>query len=191
MRNFSNKLSSRKSTICSALLLSCAFILSTGSAQAANININVASGVAIESGIISGVTTITKTGAGELFLTGANTYSSGTLVNLGILRVDTDALPNTDTTLATSTTLIASSGSTVAHNAGSIIVADAASAIIGDATDGDGVFALTGTAELKIGTAAGATVTLKGPVVTGSIKAKDTSTIILSAGTYANTIALY
>ena len=106
MRNFSNKLSSHKSNICSALLLSCASILSAGSAHADNINIEVITGVAVESGVISGATSITKTGAGELELTATNTYTGSTIVTTGTLTLGVAAtLPATAITLAASTTL--------------------------------------------------------------------------------------
>src|SRR5215469_7572995 len=51
-----------------------------------NVTINVASGFrVIISGKISGGYSLTKTGAGYLYFTGANTYSGGTTVSAGYL----------------------------------------------------------------------------------------------------------
>lgn len=47
-------------------------------------------------GIISGTGGITKTGSGNLNLTGANTYTGDTTVNAGILGVDGAAIPDTN-----------------------------------------------------------------------------------------------
>ena len=43
------------------------------------------------SGVISGTGALTKTGAGDLVLTSANTYSGGTTISGGVLRFTTDS----------------------------------------------------------------------------------------------------
>jgi len=59
-----------------------------------DVTLNVSSGLAAQSGVISetlGTWGIAKSGAGTLALTGANSYSGGTTVNGGFLRVNSDS----------------------------------------------------------------------------------------------------
>ncbi|MBC8039298.1 MAG: autotransporter-associated beta strand repeat-containing protein [Opitutaceae bacterium] len=78
----------------------------------------VAAGSATQSGVISGTGDITKSGAGLLTLSGANTYTGGTILAGGILALDhADALGGTDSISFTGGTLRYSSVGTTDYSA--------------------------------------------------------------------------
>ena len=85
MRIFSN--TSRRNNIHSALLLSCALVVSGESASAAEIEINVPTGTATFNGNLVGVTDYTKIGTGIALLGGTNTYTGDTTVSAGTLEL--------------------------------------------------------------------------------------------------------
>lgn len=97
------------------------------------------------SGVISGSGGITKTGAGPLVLTGANTFTGGLNLSVGSLRVGNNAALGTGTaTIGNTTTLMANStASRTLANALSL----SGSFTLGDATN-SGALNLTGAATL-------------------------------------------
>jgi fibronectin-binding autotransporter adhesin len=88
------------------------------------------------SGNISGATQLTKTGAGLLELSGANTYAGALNVNAGTLRV-------TAGTISPSSAIVAAAGNaTMAQTGGTIGLAGLMQ--IGSQAAGNGVYALSG-----------------------------------------------
>lgn len=64
------------------------------------------------SGVLSGNTSVTKSGSGTLALTGANTYSNGTSIDAGVLKFDTGGLGSGSIALSSAGTLQWASGNT-------------------------------------------------------------------------------
>jgi autotransporter-associated beta strand protein len=129
---------------------------------------NIASGTTTESAVLGGSGNLTKSGAGELLLTGANTYTGNTTISSGTLRIQADSglggVPGSarsnSITLGTGT-LALNGAITLNSNRG--ITLTSTSATIDDYGDNDtynGIIANSGTAALtKVG---GAILTLGG-----------------------------
>ena len=112
----------------------------------------------ILSGVISGPGTLTKMGVGTLILTGSNTYSGGTLLKGGILKVSQDANLGAATgpltfnggTLQVAGALTTSRTMAVLDNGGTFDTGTFASVFNGELS-GSGTFTQQGTGSLILG----------------------------------------
>ncbi|WP_338285024.1 autotransporter-associated beta strand repeat-containing protein [Luteolibacter sp. LG18] len=151
-------------------------------------------------GVISGSFSLTKTGAGTLVLTGANTYSGGTTVSAGTLKGTTGSLQGTITnngaivfdqgTAGTYAGSIGGSGSVTKENSGALTLTNDstwsggttvnAGTLILANTDNDGDGTVVGTLTANAGT----TVSLTGANSFGyNTLASSTTTVNLNGAT--------
>ncbi len=119
---------------------------------------NVSSGLTVTyDGIVAGASTLTKSGAGTLVLSGANTYTGVTTVSAGVLRVqDSAALGGTaaGTTVASGAAIeIDGSGLLIAENITSLtgtgILVTGALRNLGNANTWSGAITLAGTTRIN------------------------------------------
>lgn len=140
-----------------------------------------ADGLATFSGIISGVGIITKSGAGTVVLSGANTYSGGTLVTEGVLAGSTTSLQGTITNNASLIFDQASTGALAGSlsGAGSLIKTNSGTLILTNAASQGGAIIAEGTLQIGDGGAAGS---FTGPITNNATLAFNRSDNLTHSG---------
>lgn len=145
------------------------------------------------SGVIGGSGALSKTGSGILALTGANTYSGGTVINAGTLVANTSASLGASgavTTINAGTLELSASFSStrnfVLNNAASTIMVDPTQTFtVGNVLSGSGALNKTGTGTLQLNganTYTGATNVSAGAVILGAGASLTTSALNVSSG---------
>ncbi|HKR76872.1 MAG TPA: autotransporter-associated beta strand repeat-containing protein [Rhodanobacter sp.] len=147
-------------------------------------------------GVVSGSGTLTKTGAGMLTLSGANTYSDGTTVSAGTLQVDTNSLQGNITDNAalvfnqasngTYAGVVSGSGTVTASGTG-VLTLSGANTYAGGTTINSGS-ALSISSDGNLGTSTG-TLTFNGGRLQTTAGITSSRAIVLGTGT--GTIDVY
>ena len=164
-----------------------------------------AGGAVTLSGVIGGTGALTKTGAGDLILTGANAYTGGTAINGGVLRISSDAnlgaaaggLTLDGGTLNTTTGLITLNRAITLEAGGGTIQADIGTTLNGVITGtggltktGSSTLTLTGASTYTGGTtisSGGLTLSGAGVSIVGDVV--DNALLNLTRGTFTGTIS--
>jgi fibronectin-binding autotransporter adhesin len=154
--------------------------------------------------VISGEGALAKSGAGSLVLSGVNSYSGGTTLSAGVLRLGNDSALGTGTLALTASSTLTSDGATARTIANAVTLGSGSANVTSTFGDATGTGALTlsgpvtlgGTTGQRIFTVNNATTTISGLIdggtSSGAVVKNGTGTLVLAntANTFTNNFAL-
>jgi autotransporter-associated beta strand protein len=155
--------------------------------------------------VISGAGALAKSGAGTVTLAASNSYSGGTTLSAGVLRLGDNSALGTGTLALTASSTLTSDGATARTIANAVTLGSGSANVtstFGEATTGAGALTLSGPVTLggttgqRILTVNNATTTMSGLIdggtSSGAVVKNGTGTLVLAntANTFTNNFAL-